>query len=221
VTETAAPDRRFWLLWSASTATNLGDGMRLVALPLLATSVTTDVRQIALVTVAAFAPLLLFCPFVGVLIDRTDRRTAIAVAHLTRAVVLLLGLAALIAIDRVTLGWVVLAAVLYGVGEAIAAENRVARTLVVVGRGARGRRGRCVIVRSTRDRRCLDARLLRVVIRARGIVDGNQPEDRVARMMIERQSCSRDRCCAGPDRAGLIAAKRERRQDEGGRRDRR
>jgi hypothetical protein len=31
-----------------------------------------------------FAPLLLFGPFAGVLIDRTDRRTAIAVAHLLR-----------------------------------------------------------------------------------------------------------------------------------------
>ena len=56
--EISSGSRRFWLLWSASTATNLGDGMRLVALPLLATNVTTDVRQIALVTVATFAPLL-------------------------------------------------------------------------------------------------------------------------------------------------------------------
>jgi hypothetical protein len=117
--ETGAAARRFWLLWSASTATNLGDGMRLVALPLLATSVTTDIRQIALVTVATFAPLLLFGPFAGVLIDRTNRRNAIAVAHLARAV-LLLGLAALIATDQVTLGWVIAAAVLYGAGEAIA-----------------------------------------------------------------------------------------------------
>ena len=110
---------RFWRLWSASTATNLGDGMRLVALPLLAINVTTDVRQIALVTVATFAPLLLFGPFAGVLIDRTDRRTAIAIAHLGRSV-LLLGLAALIATDRATLGWVITVAVLYGIGEAIA-----------------------------------------------------------------------------------------------------
>jgi hypothetical protein len=36
-------------------------------------------------TVATFAPLLVFGPFAGVLIDRTDRRTAIAVAHLARA----------------------------------------------------------------------------------------------------------------------------------------
>jgi MFS family permease len=93
--------------------------MRLVALPLLAINVTTDVRQIALVTVATFAPLLLFGPFAGVLIDRTDRRTAIAIAHLGRSV-LLLGLAALIATDRATLGWVITVAVLYGIGEAIA-----------------------------------------------------------------------------------------------------
>jgi MFS family permease len=116
--EKGALARRFWLLWSAFTATNLGDGMRLVALPLLATGVTTYVRQIALVTVATFAPLL-FGPFAGVLIDRANRRNAIAVAHLARAA-LLLGLAALIATDQVTLGWVIAAAVLYGVGEAIA-----------------------------------------------------------------------------------------------------
>jgi Na+/melibiose symporter-like transporter len=117
--EVSSGSRRFWLLWSASTATNLGDGMRLVALPLLATNVTTDVRQIALVTVATFAPLLLFGPFAGVLIDRTDRRNAIAVAHFARAV-LLLGLAGVIAVDRDTLGWVIVVAVLYGVGEAVA-----------------------------------------------------------------------------------------------------
>ena len=38
-------------MWTASTATNLGDGMRLVAMPLLATDVATNVLQIALVTV--------------------------------------------------------------------------------------------------------------------------------------------------------------------------
>jgi MFS family permease len=119
IAATSASSGRFWRLWSASTATNLGDGMRLVALPLLAINVTTDVRQIALVTVATFAPLLLLGPFAGVLIDRTDRRTAIALSHLGRAV-LLLGLAALIAADRATLGWVITAAVLYGIGEAIA-----------------------------------------------------------------------------------------------------
>jgi hypothetical protein len=111
--------RRFWLLWSASTATNLGDGIRLVALPLLASTATTDVREIVSVTVATFAPLLLFGPFAGVLIDRTDRRNAIAVAHLDRAV-LLLGLAALIAAGHATLGCIVVVAVLYGIGEAVA-----------------------------------------------------------------------------------------------------
>jgi len=119
MTQTSIQPHRFWLLWSASTATNLGDGMRLVALPLLASTATTDVRQIALVTVATFAPLLLFGPFAGVLIDRTDRRTAIAVAHLARAV-LLLGLAALIATGHATLGWIIVVAVLYGIGEVVA-----------------------------------------------------------------------------------------------------
>jgi uncharacterized membrane protein YhaH (DUF805 family) len=70
--EAEAPHRRFWVLWSASTATNLGDGMRVVALPLLATGVTTDVRQIALVTVATFAPLLVFGPRHATVIRRPD-----------------------------------------------------------------------------------------------------------------------------------------------------
>jgi hypothetical protein len=42
MTRTAIQPRRFWLLWTASTATDLGDGMRLVALPLLASSTPTD-----------------------------------------------------------------------------------------------------------------------------------------------------------------------------------
>src|SRR5262249_22199057 len=42
--------RRYWRLWSASTISNLGDGMFMVANPLLATRITNSSFQIALVT---------------------------------------------------------------------------------------------------------------------------------------------------------------------------
>ena len=39
----SALGRRFWTLWAATTATNLGDGMTLAAFPLLAIDLTDDV----------------------------------------------------------------------------------------------------------------------------------------------------------------------------------
>ncbi len=70
--------RNFRLLWGATALSNVGDGLRLVALPLLATSVTDDPRLIAGVTVAERLPWLFFILPGGAWADRYDRR---AVAH--------------------------------------------------------------------------------------------------------------------------------------------
>ncbi|CCH32925.1 MFS transporter [Actinosynnema sp. NPDC047251] len=64
----------FWLLWSSSIVSGIGDGVRVVALPLLATTVTRDPLLIALVTVAGTLPWVLVGPFTGALTDRLDRR---------------------------------------------------------------------------------------------------------------------------------------------------
>jgi MFS family permease len=67
-------DSRFRRLWLATAISNLGDGLRVIALPLLATRLTDDPRLIAGVAVAERLPWLLLILPGGVLADRFDRR---------------------------------------------------------------------------------------------------------------------------------------------------
>jgi hypothetical protein len=111
--------RDFWRVWGAATATSLGDGMRLVAFPLLATRLTDDAAQIALVTVFTYLPALVFGQVAGVLVDRIPKRSAIWVSHFTRALVLGV-LVLLIATQVLNVTLLCVAAFLYGIGEAVA-----------------------------------------------------------------------------------------------------
>lgn len=70
--------RNYWKLWSASVVSNFGDGLSAVAIPWLATAVTRDPVQIALVTFATRIPWLLFSLPAGVITDRLDRRKLVA-----------------------------------------------------------------------------------------------------------------------------------------------
>ena len=63
----------------------MGDGLRLVAFPLLAASITRDPGLVAGLTVALRVPWLLFSIPAGAVIDRLDRRQLMAVANLVRA----------------------------------------------------------------------------------------------------------------------------------------
>lgn len=88
--------RRFLTLWAASTASNLGDGVWLVAAPLLAVTLTRDPTLVAGLAFAQRLPWLLFGLLGGALADRLDRRRAmIAVALFRAALVGTLGLAVL------------------------------------------------------------------------------------------------------------------------------
>jgi len=105
---------RFWL---AAAASNLGDGIRLGALPLLALRLTADPILIGAVTAMTIAPWIV-APLIGVLVDRSDRRRLIITGQLFRAA-LLAALIALLAADALTI-WVLLAVALgLGVGEAV------------------------------------------------------------------------------------------------------
>ena len=64
----------FWRLWAASGVSNIGDGIRAAALPLLATELSSDPRVIAGVAVCQQLPFLLFALVGGVASDRLDRR---------------------------------------------------------------------------------------------------------------------------------------------------
>ena len=65
----------------------LGDGVRQVAMPLLAARLTRDPRLVSLVTIAGSAPWLAFSLVAGALVDRWDRRRVMWIADAFRTVV--------------------------------------------------------------------------------------------------------------------------------------
>jgi len=89
----AAPKRQlgpsYYKLFSASTISNLGDGVGLIAYPWLASAVTRNPILIALVAVAQRLPWLVFTLPVGVITDRHDRRTLMIWSNVARTVLTL------------------------------------------------------------------------------------------------------------------------------------
>jgi MFS family permease len=78
----------YWRLWTASTISNLGDGVFLVALPLLASRLTRSELSIAFIGVAAALPWLLLSLPIGAVVDRIDHRLLMVRSDLFRAAVL-------------------------------------------------------------------------------------------------------------------------------------
>ena len=75
----------YWRLWTASTISNLGDGVFIVALPLLATRLTRSELSIAFIGVAAALPWLLLSLPIGAFVDRIDHRLLMVRADVFRA----------------------------------------------------------------------------------------------------------------------------------------
>src|SRR5262245_50029970 len=80
----------FRALFTASTGSNLGDGVVLAAAPLLARRLSDDPVAVSSVTAAATLPWLLFGLIAGAVVDRIDRRRAMVRADVIRAVALAL-----------------------------------------------------------------------------------------------------------------------------------
>ncbi|GHF68840.1 MFS family permease [Amycolatopsis bartoniae] len=108
----------WWLLGSAGTG-NLADGIGKVAFPLLATTLTRDPVQIGALSATQFVPWLLVGTVAGALVDRVDRRRAMVLANLVRAVVVLLT-AVLVGTGTLSIWLVYLAALLLGAAETVA-----------------------------------------------------------------------------------------------------
>jgi MFS family permease len=92
IAQQARPDRlggNYWRLFTATSVSNLGDGLMLVAVPWLASTITRDPMQIALVTLATRLPWLLFSLPAGVLTDRFDRRHLVAWMDVLRCAAIL------------------------------------------------------------------------------------------------------------------------------------
>ena len=108
--------RPFWTLWSAFSATNLADGLSLVAMPLLAIRLTDDARLIAAVTAFQYLPFLVIGLPAGTVIDRFDRRWIAVAAQTGRAVVM--GALGLVLLGgRPEIGWLFVVAFLAGCAE--------------------------------------------------------------------------------------------------------
>ncbi len=117
--------RNFRLLWAATALSNLGDGLRLVAMPLLATSVTSDPRLIAGVVVAQRLPWLFFILPGGAWADRLDRRFLRMRLDMARAAVMAV-LVGAIAIDQISIVVIYVVAALLASAEAVVDSSSMA-----------------------------------------------------------------------------------------------
>ncbi|WP_020668904.1 MFS transporter [Amycolatopsis nigrescens] len=117
--KSARGERRLNWLLASSAVSNLGDGIGKVAFPLLAATLTRDPLLIAGLSAAQFVPWLLFALLTGAMLDRVDRRRAVLVANLVRAVVV--GATGLLVLTGSASIWLVyLAALLIGTAETVA-----------------------------------------------------------------------------------------------------
>jgi len=88
--ETPKLGANYWKLLGASTISNLGDGIGLIAYPWLASAITRNPILISLVAVVQRLPWLLFSLPAGVITDRYDRRTIMVGANSARAIITLI-----------------------------------------------------------------------------------------------------------------------------------
>jgi MFS family permease len=123
----------FQALLGATATTNLGDGIRLAALPLLATTLTDSPLLIAGVTAAQFLPWLAFGPIGGVIVDRVDRRRLIMSTQAWRALVMA-GLAVAVFADVASIWMVFAVAFIITVGEILVDPSVVAVVPTIVHR---------------------------------------------------------------------------------------
>lgn len=114
-------------LWSATALSNVGDGIRAAAFPLLAAGLTSSPVLVTGVAVAGQLPGLLFGLVAGVIADRVDRRVLVLAMDVVRTV-LLAGLVALIATGHATI-WAVFA-VVFASGLASVLRDATASTLL-------------------------------------------------------------------------------------------
>jgi MFS family permease len=124
---------RYWRIWWAASVSTLGDGVRLVALPLLATTLTRDPVLVAMVTLAQGLPWLLFALVSGALVDRLDRRRVMWSVDLVRAAIAIT-LAITAALGVVTIWLLCVLAFLLGTAQTLFDNAAQAIMPMVVGR---------------------------------------------------------------------------------------
>ncbi|MEV0157259.1 MFS transporter [Micromonospora sp. NPDC050686] len=109
----------FRRLWTANAVSNLGDGVTLVAGPLLVASISAEPAAVAAAALAPQLPWLLFSLVSGALVDRLDRRRLVVTVNLARGAVLG-ALALAVVTGTATVPLICLAFFLTGLGETLA-----------------------------------------------------------------------------------------------------
>ncbi|GHF06272.1 MFS transporter [Amycolatopsis deserti] len=103
----------YWRLWWAAAVDALGDGVFTAAVPLLAVTLTSDPRLIAVLSAVTYLPWLLLSLPAGALVDRHDRATLMWRTQVVQA--LLIGAAAVLAALH-ALSLPVMAIIAFGLG---------------------------------------------------------------------------------------------------------
>lgn len=105
-------------VFTANIASSLGDGIARTAIPLLAVQVTLDPLLISGIAALAMLPWLFFAIPAGILIDRIDRRAALALANGVRTL-LAVALFVITASGGLTIWWLYLIIFVYGIFETV------------------------------------------------------------------------------------------------------
>lgn len=125
--------RDFGKLWTAAAFSNLADGLGRTAVPLIATTLTRDPLAISVIAALAFVPWLVFGLPAGMIVDRFDRRVVMAAANVLRAGVAL-ALAVLTVAGGLSIWWLFLGVLVFGLGETLFDNATNAAIPGVVGR---------------------------------------------------------------------------------------
>lgn len=125
--------RAFDVVLTASAVSNLGDGARLAAIPLLAAALTDSPLLVAGTTAAQFLPWLVFAPIGGVIVDRADRRRLILVTQAWRAAVMI-GFGLIVAFGGASIPLLYVVAFIITAGEILVDPSVVAIVPTIVDR---------------------------------------------------------------------------------------
>lgn len=109
----------FGWLWMSAGAANLGDGVSVVLIPLVAVGIGASPAQVALVAAASTAAWPVLGLFSGWFVDRVDRRWVLCLANLVRVLILAGGAAAAV-LQALSVPVLVTIAIGYGAAETLA-----------------------------------------------------------------------------------------------------
>lgn len=124
---------QFSAVLAGTLVTNFGDGIRLTALPLLATTLTSSPTLIGGLVAAQFLPWTTFAPFGGLIVDRSDRRRLILITQTWRSL-LMAALALTVMADLISLWHLFVVAFMITVGEILVDPSIVATVPTLVSR---------------------------------------------------------------------------------------